>query len=223
MKLTQKRGKPDTVTGSATAQLPAQALRQVLHFLSEIGLPWEWAPGAAGFIPNVDIRDGVLLIDPGAKASAVLHEAGHLAILPGEFRERAGSNVDGVVRIMFQELAGEDPDSPRVRAALQCSDPEATAWAWAAGLACGLAPERIIEDEEYDGSGAGLRQHLACAGWIGIHGLSHAGFCVTRPGRLEQIRGLPAYPRLGMWLQHRFDVPARQEVDRPSMPGCRQS
>jgi hypothetical protein len=76
-----------------------------------------------------------------------------------------------------------EPDGDLQRAVLQCSDPEATAWAWAAGQYLGLQPKAIIQDDEYGGDGSFLRLQLATGGYVGINGLSHAGFCAVRPDR----------------------------------------
>jgi hypothetical protein len=121
--------------------------------------------GAHGFCPGIDIVDGVLLIAHDARASAALHEAGHLATLPGEFRPYAQRNVSGVQRLVCEHVDfAQDPDGELQRAALQCSDPEATAWAWAAGQHLGLPPKSIIQDDEYDGDGAFVRLQLATRG-----------------------------------------------------------
>lgn len=184
-------------------------LPKVTAFLTAIGLPWRWEPGAHGFIPDVDIKDGVLLLDPKARASAVLHEAGHLATLPGKFRHLAQSDVAGAQKAMLKSVDFNDPDGPLQRAALQCSDPEATAWAWAAGVHLGLAAEAIIQDDEYENNGAFVRMQLQTRGYMGINGLAHAGFCVTKPGALAVARGLPAYPQLARWLQLDFSETAQ--------------
>lgn len=68
----------------------------------------------------------------------------------------------------------QDPDHPLERAAIQCSDPEATGWAQSAGLAIGLVPEIIILDSEYDDSGADVRAMLLASQHVGINGLAHA-------------------------------------------------
>ncbi len=179
-------------------------LQRITAFFSEIELGWVWHPGATGFTEHVDIIDGVLQIDPRARPSSVLHEAGHLAIIPGEFRRFAGRNVSKVCRWMLGVVDFSDPDGPLQRAALQCSDPEATAWAWAAGMHLRLAPEVIIQDDEYDGEGASERLALRLRKHAGIHGLSHAGLCAVRRGPFAVTRGVPPFPELLHWLQPDF-------------------
>jgi hypothetical protein len=103
---------------------------------------------------------------------------------------------------MLEEVDFSDPDSAEARAAMQCSDPEATAWAWAAGTRLGLAPDVIIMDEEYSNTGASVRLALQLRADPGIHGLAYAGFCVCKNHALAALSGLPVYPELARWLQH---------------------
>ena len=178
-------------------------LRAVTAFFSEIGLAWQLQPGANGFVPGVEIEGGVLLLDPDASPSAALHEAGHLSCMPAEFRHLAQGDLKDVFCAMLDTLNDMDPDAPQAKAIIQCSDPEATAWAWAAGMHIGLPINQIILDDEYNGNGHVLRLQLQMRAYAGINGLANAGFCVTRP-RLEDVTGLPAYPKLVRWLQKDF-------------------
>jgi hypothetical protein len=221
----------ETLVGPAASQsaplvTPSADLLCVTAFLTDIGLPWRWQPGAAGFIPCVDIVDGTLLLDPGARASGVLHEAGHLATLPGDFRPLAQRNIGGVMTTMFKMIDFGNPESLLARAALQCSDPEATAWAWAAGEHLGMAPDAIIMADEYSNEGDDIRTSLQCRSYVGINGLSHAGFCSLRPGPLAKLKGLPPYPELQFWLQKDFghegaaQLRAAQQLKRAGQCEC---
>lgn len=91
---------------------------------------------------------------------------------------------------------GLHPDAPLYRAVIQCSDPEATAWAWAAGVSLGLPDREIIRDDECDGEGADIGLALQMNAYIGIHGLAHAGICAIRK-RGDQA----AWPQLNFWTQ----------------------
>ncbi|MNG37652.1 hypothetical protein D3C84_1250700 [compost metagenome] len=61
-----------------------------------------------------------------------------------------------------------------------------------------MPPQKIIQDDEYDGEGAILRMQLSANGYIGINGMSNAGFCIVRPNKYSP---LPVYPELAFWLQ----------------------
>ncbi len=121
-----------------------------------------------------------------------------MAIVPGRFRSLMSDNLEAGIGEMFQAIAEMDlcPDHPIARAAIQCSDTEATAWAWAVGVTIGLPAEEIIQDDEYDGDGAFIRVCLGANAYLGINGLAHAGFC-----RVGRSGGLPRYPKLAFWTQ----------------------
>ncbi len=178
-------------------------LSKAIEFLREIGLSVEIRPGASGFVSGVRIVHGGLEVDPQCSLSNLLHEAGHLACTPRQYRPLMDGNLYAGQRAMLEDIASKDlsPDSAEYRAVMQCSDPEATAWAWAAGRHLGLPEEVIIQDDEYNGDGPGMRTMLALNSYVGIHGLAHAGFCCTRSG-LSKILKLPAYPQLAFWLQN---------------------
>lgn len=187
------------VLSSATQAGGSTSFSRAISFLREIGLCVELVPGAKGFVDGVLIVDGGLHVDPSAPVSGLLHEAGHVAIMPAKYRHLLNGDISGGIKAMFDDmsLTELDPDGPLYRAALQCSDPEATAWAWAAGRHLGIQPEEIILDEEYDNDGDGIRRMLAVSQYYGINGLSHAGFCVRGIMGTAQTR----YPVMTYWLQ----------------------
>ena len=180
-----------------------ETFHRVIQALDDIGLEVRIVEGARGFLPNLRIVGGALHVAPNCSVSDLLHDAGHLACIPKRYRARANDDLDVVAKDMLDDLErlNVHPDSPLYRAVIQCSDPEATAWAFAFGRHLGLAPEDIIEDDQYPddsgvGTGAEVRAALSMGMYIGIHGLAHAGFCSTnRFGRL------PQYPKLAYWTQ----------------------
>jgi hypothetical protein len=184
-------------------QASSEKLNQAITALNGIGLVARIVADASGFLEKVRIVSGELHIAPDCPVSDVLHEAGHLACIPRRFRHRANDDLDVLAKEMLDDVVVLDAfgESPLYRAVIQCSDPEATAWAWAFGQHLGLAPEDIIEDHQYPdedgvGTGAEVRLALSMRMYIGIHGLAHAGFCSTnRFGRL------PLYPNLAFWTQ----------------------
>lgn len=172
---------------------------RALSFLSDIGLPVAVERGARGFIEGVELRDGGLRVDPMASVSNVLHEAGHLAIVPSKFRHYLSGNIAHGLQQAFEEMEehGLPGDDPLYRKMLQTGDTEATAWAWAAGKALNIPEELIIRDEDYDGTDESLRLGLSLGAYLGIHGIANADFCTPR----RSHRGLPVYPQLAFWLQ----------------------
>ncbi|QMI49718.1 hypothetical protein [Burkholderia sp. MBR-1] len=177
---------------------------RVVTFLNEIGIVSRYEVGATGFVEGCRIDRGTLAIDPKCRVSSLLHEAGHLAITPSCFRALMDGNLYTGQRHMLEivQKTAAHPDDPLYRAAIQCSDPEATAWAWSAGVALGLPDVEIVRDDEYEGEGAAIRLSLQCRMYVGVHGLAHAGFCAIRP-RV----GVEAWPKLNFWTQE-FEMPA---------------
>jgi hypothetical protein len=171
---------------------------RVMHFLNGIGVPAEYEDGATGFSKGCCIAQGVLHVDPACRISTILHEAGHLAITPRRFRALMDGNLYAGQREMLKivDEAAVHPDDPLYRAVIQCSDPEATAWAWAAGTELCLPGEEIVRDDEYGGDGKAIRLALQMRAYLGVHGLSHAGFCAIR-----ERDGVAAWPRLHFWTQ----------------------
>ena len=172
---------------------------RVVSFLSRIGLSVEVEQGAEGFLKGVEIIKGGLHVDPSASVSSLLHEAGHLAIVPQQYRSYLNGNImEGLARALTEiEGNGLAGDDPLVCKMLQTGDTEATAWAWAAGVALNLPGELVIQDQDYGNEGAGVRQGLSMSSYVGINGIAHAGFCCPR----VSLKGLPVYPKLAFWLQ----------------------
>ncbi len=181
---------------------PQSALARGVLFLRSIGHTVEYGDTAGGFVQGVRIEEGKLIIDSSTRVSTLLHEAGHIACILGQYRPMlgtgtAGSDIDQQVQRFATDVLDQasSPDDPRVRALIQCSDPEATAWAWAAGLAAGIPPELIILDNEYDGEGRDIRMMLSMRCYFGINGLAHAG--MTTRSRSEAA----CFPKMKRWMQ----------------------
>lgn len=183
--------------------MPSKHIRRlhtVVDFLNSIGISAkiQETPVESSFLPGVAIRSGSLICSEEALPSDLLHEAGHLACLPEPWRSSANGNLFATFRKMLSDIENLPFDSPVAISAMQSGDTEATAWAWAAGKAIGLPEDLIIVDEQYDGTGADIRLALRHSAYLGINGLSRAGFCANS-SRVAQSRSV--YPRLDHWLQ----------------------
>lgn len=174
---------------------PTDALEKAIEFLRGIGLPVTPIPDeiTGTFVAGVRVEAGGLQVGTNAIASSVLHEAGHLAIFPPSARRLASGRLTEAFRRVYEILETAEQDGPAYRAAIQCSDTEATAWAFAAGRAAGIPDDLIILDHEYDGEGEGIRTGLQCSAYFGINGLKHAG--------MTNLRGDMRYPQMLAWLQ----------------------
>lgn len=204
----------DLIISSSEIRAPVAAVKRAVqmdpylqitvNFLNEIGLPTTFVDGTTGFIDHCLIQEGTLRVTPYCRASGLLHEAGHIAICPGQYRHLFSGNVIHGQRALMEAISEFDlhPDSPLYRAAIQSGECEATGWAWAAGKFLGIPDEFIIRDDEYTNSGEHVRLQLSLNAYMGINGLQHAGFCKARSFGASPK---PLFPELAFWLQPEID------------------
>lgn len=159
-------------------------LERILAFLRQVGLRVAEAPVEdEAFLPGVRIADGGLVFDrtrlrwPGD----LLHEAGHLAVLPAAVRDSFSG-----------DLAGHE-DIPHA------GELEAMAWAYAATLAAGLDPSVLFHEGGYRGQSAALQLTYAMGVHPGAEGLAKAG--LTHRRTAEDTMGPATYPAMRQWLR----------------------
>lgn len=157
---------------------------RLIAFLRDIGLRVDEEPLATpGFLPGVAVRAGGLVVDRGALRwpGDLLHEAGHLAVMPEALRPVQDGALHDCEHVPH---AGEA---------------EATAWAYAAACAVGLSARELFHAGGYHGYGEGLAMTYACGVYPGLHGLMQAGMA---HGMTEaQTLGVAAYPWMRRWLR----------------------
>ncbi len=168
-------------------------LTRTLDFLTSIGIVTVPRDDADGFLDAVRIVHGTLHYAPSrVLTSDLLHEAGHLAVLPSAYRSMADGDLDDMYEDMLKDASERHPiDSPELRAAMQSGECEASAWAYAAGVAIGLDPDEIIHPDHYDGTGELVRFQFENRCHFGVNGLRHGGM-------IDSVR---TYPRMLRWLQ----------------------
>ncbi len=158
--------------------------RPIVDFLRDIGLPVAEAalPGDT-FLPGIAIRDGGLIVDPDRLRwpGDLLHEAGHLAVLPPALRAQASDDL------------AEEQDVPHA------GETEAMAWAWAAVHAIGLPPEVLMHEGGYHGQSAAVLQMYAVGVVPGLRGLCESGMTAARGFTPEPV-GIQ-YPQMLRWLR----------------------
>lgn len=187
-----------TPTPAATPE----ELDRVQDFLASVGIVMQRLDTQVhGFLPGVQLDGGVLKVGVGADLDSILHEAGHLAITPAPFRSWMSGNLARGQRQMCEALSSVDldPECDLVKHSIQCSDPEATAWAFAVGRRLGFADDLTILDSSYQGEGASIRAGLAVGSYSGINGLVAAGMCAHGFG--ARMRGEQVYPVMHRWTQ----------------------
>lgn len=149
-------------------------------FLATIGL--ETAPAVlseVGFLQGLRISRGVLLIDEARLVypGDLLHEAGHLAVVPGEKRTLLDGN------------AGGDPGE----------EMSAIAWSYAAALYLGIDPAVVFHSGGYSGGSQAILSNFAQKRYIGVPVLEWLGFAADKEtaARLQVAR----YPHMLKWLR----------------------
>ncbi len=177
------------------------AFARVFAFLEGLGLVVQQDAKVDGFLAGVEIADGVLRVESAADdiAGELLHEAGHLAIIPGQFRSIASGDLSGVSETMGQwidaNISEVGPDDPTVRAILQCGECEAVAWSYAAAAAVGI-DTRIPFFRGFEGDGLALHDQVASGYYFGVHGLAAAGMT-----DLPRPHSAIPFPTMRRWLQ----------------------
>ncbi len=161
-----------------------ECLAPILTFLTRVGITVRMkAVPDDSFLPGVTVIGGALAVEttklkwPGD----LLHEAGHIAVLPSALRHRANEDLFNQSDV---EFAGEL---------------EAMAWAYAAIVDIGLPIEVLIHDGGYNGRPQALVQMYSFRVYPGLAGLCKAGMTAA-PGFTENC-GPIHYPRMLRWLR----------------------
>lgn len=153
-------------------------LERILHFLHEIGIVVHERPlPAATFVPGIFIEQGELVIDRAKLAypGDLLHEAGHLAIIPPAERRTLSDNLQS---------------SPAEEMA-------AIAWSYAAALHIGIDPAVVFHPHGYKGQSQSLLDGFTNGHGVGAPMLAWYGLTRERPDGT----GAPAYPKMSAWLR----------------------
>jgi hypothetical protein len=153
---------------------------KIVNFLLEIGLEVKASViNEATFLPGILIDHGVILVDeeklkhPGD----LLHEAGHLAVMPGDKRKRV------------QKDAGK-------KAAEEIM---AIAWSYAALVHLGLEPTIVFHTDGYRGDSQSLIANFTEGRTFGQPTLQWLG--MTAEKKLAEELGVAPYPHMIKWLR----------------------
>jgi hypothetical protein len=157
---------------------------RIAEFLVGIDIPVRAAavPGDA-FLPGIALQRGGLAVDeerltyPGD----LLHEAGHIAVVPGWAR----ASLDGTVEV-------DGLDTSNVEWA-------AIPWSYAAALAIGIDPALVFHEGGYHGHSPGLLGNFAVGVPIGVNHLEEYGM-TAGPVRAAEL-GVEPYPHMLRWLR----------------------
>lgn len=188
-----------------------EALEPIVTFLRDIGIAVEFGAGAQnGFLPGVNIHAGVIHVDPDALVAPgdLLHEAGHMAVLPKRFRSGLGSDLDADMHRLIEEEVGPGlPDDPILAMPKQQGEFMAQAWSYAAALHIGVPPDCIFfpgsyKHDDYEGLHP-MQAWIEQGTHYGPAALARVG--MTGPtgifAMMGGANGLPPYPFMSLWVQ----------------------
>lgn len=156
----------------------------IAAFLTSIGLDVSRAElDDESFLPGILIERGSLLVDPERLRypGDLLHEAGHLAVLPPTVRPAFGSDA-----------APPDIDVGQLEV-------QAIAWSYAAALHLRFDPALVFHDGGYRGHARGLLASFSVGVYYGASDLERLGLAAA-PRRAAEL-GIAPYPHMIKWLR----------------------
>jgi hypothetical protein len=136
------------------------------------------------FLPGIRIIYGELVVDQARLRfpGDLLHEAGHLAVVPAARRQTIHDNV------------GSDPAEEMM----------AIAWSYAAACHLAIDPALVFHEHGYRGGGASLLENFRHGYYVGVPMLQWLG--MTMDERQAAQHQVAPYPHMLRWL--RQDEPA---------------
>ena len=156
----------------------AQLIRSIIDFLRSIGLRIIERPiTSSTVLPGISVAHGALVVDHAAikYPGDLLHEAGHLAVIPT------------VERAQLHENVGDNGGFEMA----------AIAWSYAASLHLGLAPSVVFHQNGYRGGADSLIENFTQCRYIGVPILTWRGLA-DAPSQDES--GTHGYPAMKRWL-----------------------
>lgn len=187
-----------------------ETLAPITDFLRTIGIGVEFGEGAAnGFLPGINIHAGTIHVDPETLVGSgdLLHEAGHIAILPRRLHAKLGRDLHADMEASIAAEAGPGvPADPLLALPLQMDELMAQAWSYAAALHLGVPPGCVFfpgsyRHDAYEGTHP-LQKWLESGTHYGPNAL--AGIGMTGFSGLFAFmgdNGLPPYPAMTRWVQ----------------------
>ncbi len=151
----------------------------ITSFLRHIGLEVSVGEVPDGsFLPGAEIVQGRLIYQPGKLLypGDLLHEAGHIALLPARYRRLVSGNMaDQTYTDGGEEIA-------------------VMLWSYAACLSIGIEPAVVFHEAGYKGQSEWLLEQYAAGNFIGLPLLQWMQLC--NPDGVE-----PAFPVMIKWLR----------------------
>lgn len=162
-----------------------QLLERIVEFLLEIGIPVTFGsvPSDKEFLPGICISNGGLIVDKATLKypGDILHEAGHLAVVPSKERQF----IDGVLDTNTDKSAGEEM--------------MAIAWSYAAAVHLNIDPLIVFHENGYKGSGETIVKNFSEGRYFGLPMLQWVGLTLDNKNAAEKNQ--QPYPSMLSWLR----------------------
>ena len=155
-------------------------VRGIVAFIREIGIEVRAAEIVAPTpCPGILLDHGALLIDAARLRfpGDLLHEAGHLAVMPPERRT------------LTEGDAGSDPAEEMM----------AISWSYAAALHLAIDPAIVFHADGYRGGSTSLLENFGQGRYLALPMLQWAGMAYDKPKADEA--GAAAFPAMRTWLR----------------------
>jgi len=152
---------------------------KIVAFLAEIGIEViRTELHQQTFMPGVMADRGAILIDESRLLypGDLLHEAGHLAVIPPENRKRGQGNM------------GKDRGEEMM----------AIAWSYAASVHLALEPSVVFHDGGYRGWSKAFIENFTNGRYVGVPMLQWIG--LTADNKRAKEMGVEPYPHMIKWL-----------------------
>lgn len=162
---------------------PSREADVMFRFLSDIGIETEFrAIEEDTFLPGILIQSGRLIIDPDKLKypGDVLHEAGHLAMVPKADRASLQGNVE--------------PGPPS-----QSLELGAILWSYAAAVHLGLDPAFVFHEAGYKGQSKWFIEQFQSGTYIGLPLLQWMG--LTLDPQQASEKQVDPFPCMVKWLR----------------------
>lgn len=157
---------------------------QCVRFLNSIGIETSYRKiGSKSFLPGLLINKGTIIIDTDAleHPGDILHEAGHIAVVPAADRSRLSEKfIIGRKNREMEEIM-------------------AIAWSYAACIHLQIDPYFVFHEQGYRNGREYITDSCSNKSYIGLTMLEKIG--LTTNEKNAQRLHIPSYPHMIKWLR----------------------
>lgn len=171
---------PRRVLSAGRSRFGEPVTGRILGFIAGIGIETAVRRLAGDtFLPGIQIEAGRICVDPGRllHPGDLLHEAGHLAVLPPKARAACTGAIDHA----------------------PADEMMAIAWSWAALTHLELPPSEVFHASGYKGDSEWLIETYRHGSYIGLPMLQWIGLAAD--ARQAERLGVDPYPHMLRWLR----------------------